>query len=135
MSELRSGSHCVYCLQYHLILVCKYRKKLLVNQNMINSIWKFSVEYFHKHNIKFHAIGDDKDHIHYMIELTPVMNLSNEIRGLKVYTAYHMWQLYETYLSTQFWNERTFWSDSYYVASIGNVSEGVVLEYVRSQGM
>lgn len=44
-------------------------------------------------------------------------------------------KLYETYLSTQFWNERTFWSDSYYVASIGNVSEGVILEYVRSQGM
>ena len=63
------------------------------------------------------------------------MNLSNEIRGLKAYTTYHMWQLYETYLSTQFWNERTFWSDSYCVASIGNVSEGVVLEYVRSQGM
>lgn len=134
MRELRSGSHCVYNLQYHLILVCKYRKKLLESQMMINSIWKLSVEYFHKHNIKFHAIGADKDHIHYAIELTPTMNLSNEIRGLKSYTTYHMWELYENYLSTQFWKERTFWSDGYYVASIGNVSEGVVLEYIQNQG-
>ena len=44
------------------------------------------------------------------------MNLSNEIRGLKAYTTYRMWQLYEAYLSKQFCNEKTFWSDSYYVA-------------------
>ena len=62
------------------------------------------------------------------------MNLSNEVRGLKSYTTYHLWQLYETYLQTQFCKERTFWSDSYYLASIGNVSDKVVLDYVCSQG-
>lgn len=32
MSEWKSASHNKYLLQYHLIFVCKYRKKLLANQ-------------------------------------------------------------------------------------------------------
>lgn len=101
---------------------------------MINDTWRLSIEYFRKHNIQFHAIGTDKDHIHYVIELTPQMHLSNEIRGLKSYTTYHIWELHEKYLSSHFWKERTFWSDSYYVASVGNVSGDAVLQYVQSQG-
>lgn len=134
MGELCSGSHCVYKLQYHVILVCKYRKKLLVNKNVIDDMWRLSIEFFHKHGIVCHAIGTDKDHIHYVIELKPTMNISNEIRSLKAYTTFHIWKLYENYLSMNFWKEHTFWTDSYYVATIGQVSGEVVLEYVLSQG-
>lgn len=132
--QVRKASHNVHCLNYHLVLVCKYRKKLLEHKDLINSIWKLSRGYFQKHEIICHAIGTDKDHIHYVLEMTPTMNLSNEIRGLKSYTTFHMWELYERYLSYHFWKERTFWSDGYYVATIGQVSSDVVLNYVKSQG-
>ena len=44
-----------------------------------------------------------------------------------------IWKLYPQ-LQRQFWNERTFWSDGYFVSSIGNVSEKTIKEYIEKQG-
>ena len=45
----------------------------------------------------------DKDHIHYMIEIEPNINLSDLVRTIKPYTAYHIWGFHKEYLSKQFW--------------------------------
>ena len=66
-----------YLLQYHLIFVCKYRKKLLVNKSISDDIKQFSYEICQKHNVIIHKMGTDKDHIHYMIETEPSINLSD----------------------------------------------------------
>ena len=76
----------------------------------------------------------DKDHIHYMIETTPNINLSDFVRVLKQYTTYHIWQKYESYLSKCYWHERTFWSDGYFIASIGEVSSTTLQYYIENQG-
>ena len=44
MSEWVSGYHNKHLLQYHLIFVCKYRKKLLVYQNISDTVTYLSVE-------------------------------------------------------------------------------------------
>ena len=51
MSEWKSASHNKYLLQYHLIFVCKYRKKLLVSQNIADDIKQLSYEICNKHNV------------------------------------------------------------------------------------
>ena len=57
-----------YLLQYHLIFVCKYRKKLFLNQSISDDIKQFSYEICNKHNVIIHEMETDKDHIHYMVE-------------------------------------------------------------------
>ena len=76
----------------------------------------------------------DKDHIHYMIETVPNINLANFVKGLKSYITYHMWQKYNAYLSKCFWKEHTFFTDGYFIASVGNVSEEILKEYIENQG-
>jgi putative transposase len=44
MDNWKSASHNKYLLQYHLIFVCKYRKKLLINQYIANDIKRLSRE-------------------------------------------------------------------------------------------
>lgn len=79
----KSGSHNKYLLQYHLIFVCKYRRKLLSSPNIASDIKGLSIEYCQKHNVIIHYMETDKDHIHYMIETTPNINLSNMVRTMK----------------------------------------------------
>ena len=67
----KSGSHNKYLLQYHLIFVCKYKKKLLSSSNIISDIKRLSLECTQKHNVIIHYMKVDKDHIHYMIETIP----------------------------------------------------------------
>nr|WP_308450896.1 transposase [Brotaphodocola catenula] len=40
-----------YLLQYHIIFVCKYRKKLLVSQQISDDIKQFSYEICQKHKV------------------------------------------------------------------------------------
>lgn len=121
-------------LRYHLIFVCKYRLKILAGNNISSDIKKLSFEIAERHNVEIKYVEVDKDHIHYMIETTPNINLSDFVRVLKQYTTYHIWRKYENYLSKCFWNEKTFWSDGYFIASIGEVSAETLKHYIENQG-
>ncbi len=76
----------------------------------------------------------DKDHIHYMIETCPNINLTDLIKEMKGYTTYHIWQQHGAYLRKCFWSKRTFWTDGYFICSVGNVSEKILKEYIENQG-
>lgn len=65
-----------YLLQYHIIFVCKYRKKLLMSKQISDDIKQFSYEICQKHKVIIRYMETDKDHIHYMIETEPTMSIS-----------------------------------------------------------
>jgi len=44
----------------------------------------------------------DKDHIHYMIETRPNINLSDFVRTIKGYIVYHIWEKYSVYFTNVF---------------------------------
>ena len=124
-----------YLLQYHVIFVCKYRKKLLVNDELSGLIKRLSLEICTKHNIIIKYMETDLDHIHYMMELPPTISISDMVRMVKSYTAYHAWHSnYAAVLKHHFWKEKTFRTDGYFVCSVGNVSEQTLKAYIENQG-
>lgn len=56
----KSGSHNKFLLQYHLIFVCKYRKKLLVSPNIIADVKRLSFECMKNHNVIIHYMKVEK---------------------------------------------------------------------------
>lgn len=133
-NEYKHGYRHKFLLRYHLIFVTKYRRQTLTSQNISSDVKNLSLEIATKHNVEIKYMETDKDHIHYMIETTPNINLSDFVRVLKQYTSYHMWKKYEPYLSKCYWHERTFWSDGYFIASIGEVSSETLKQYIENQG-
>lgn len=134
VNTYKSNSHSRYLLQFHLIFVCKYRRKLMCANNIAGDIKALSIEIANRHKVSIRYMETDQDHIHYMIETTPNINLANFVKIMKPYITYHMWQKYLNYLSKCFWNEHTLFSDVYFLASIGNVSQDVLKEYIENQG-
>ena len=133
-TEYCHGRRAKYLLRYHLILVCKYRKACLADVNISEYIKALSVKISAKHCVEILFMEVDKDHIHYMIQTSPNINLSNYVRVLKQYITYHLWEKYGGYLRNQFWHEKTFWSDGYFIASIGEVSSSTLQQYIVNQG-
>ena len=88
--------------------------------------------YFRMQVIRY--METDKDHIHYMIETEPTMSISKIVNLMKSYTTYHIWKRYPDYLRKYFWKEHTFWTDGYFVCSVGNVSEEMPRKYIENQG-
>lgn len=134
MSDYHSNSHSKYLLQYHLIFVCKYRKKLLKNKEIANEIKKLSEVICNNYQVVIKYMEVDRDHIHYMISTKPNCNLANLVKTMKSYTTYHIWKKFEIDLNREFWRERTFWTDGYFISSIGNVSKVTLKSYIENQG-
>ena len=121
-------------LIFHLILVCKYRKKLLSDAKISKCIKQLSETICNRHNIHILKMETDKDHIHYMLEIIPNTNLANLVKTIKAYTTFHIWKQFSSILSKEFWKEHTFWTDGYFLTTIGNVSQMVLEKYIENQG-
>lgn len=134
MAEWNSKNHSKCLLQYHLIFVCKYRKKLLLSTSISNDIKHLSKEIGMRHNVNIAYMETEKDQIHDMMETEPNINRSNLVRTMKSDTTYHIWRKYRNYLSKCVWKEPTFWTDGYFICSVGNVSEKIRKKYIETQG-
>ena len=89
-NNYKSKNHLKYLLQFHVILVCKYRLKLLEDESISNEIKYLSNEILQRHGCSIKYMEVDKDHIHYLIETLPTIRLSDMIMLLKSYTTYHI---------------------------------------------
>lgn len=90
MVEWKSKNHSKYLLQYHLIVVCKSRKKLLSSTSISNDRKHLSREIGIRHNVNIVYMETDKEHIHDMMETEPNINLSDLVRTMKSDTTYHI---------------------------------------------
>lgn len=132
--EYHTKAHSKFLLIFHLILVCKYRKKLLIDTKISNSIKQLSEIICIRHNTHILKMETDKDHIHYMLEIIPNTNLADLVKTIKSYTTFHIWKQFSHILSKEFWKEHTFWTDGYFLTSIGNVSQTTLEKYIENQG-
>ena len=118
----------------HLIFVCKYRKKLLIQfgeeiKDIFTNIAK-------EINITIIEINVDKDHIHILIKYDPTESVVSIVRSFKQISTFRIWRQNNnnSILNKYFLKERTFWSDGYFACSIGNVSIDIIKKYIEEQG-
>ena len=133
MSKWNSKNRHKFLLQYHVIFICNYRKKLFLLKKLADDIKNLSYEICNKQNIKLKHLETDEDHIHYVIEAQPSISISKIVNLIKSYTTYHILRKYPNYLSKYFWKEKIFYTDGYFVSSIGNVSEDNLKKYIENQ--
>jgi len=80
------------------------------------------------------TMQSDKNHLHFLISTKPNVSISQIVRHLKQMSTIFIWKNYEKLLLKHFWKEHTFWSDGYFVASIGNANEKTIQKYIDEQG-
>ena len=49
-------------------------------------------------------------------------------------TTKKIWKLHQNLLQEHFWKEKTFWTDGYFVCSIGEANPDTILNYIKNQG-
>lgn len=133
LKEYISKNHSKFLIKYHIILVCKYRKQLLVGaveydmkkiMRHISEMSDFDIE----------VMETDKDHLHMMVRSEPKLSPLQIVRRLKQMSTSAVWKKYRDFLRHNFYKEQTFWTDGYFVSSIGNVSQETIKKYIENQG-
>lgn len=133
LKEYISKNHSKFLIKYHIILVCKYRKQLLVGaveydmkkiMQPISEMSDFDIE----------VMETDKNHLHMMVRSEPKLSPLQIVRRLKQMSTSAVWKKYRDFLRHNFYKEHTFWTDGYFVSSIGNVSQETIKKYIENQG-
>ena len=82
MRKLDSNAHSVFLLYYHLILVIKYRKKILTDpvSERAREIFEYIAPKYH---VTLEEWNHDRDHVHIMFRAHPKSELSKFINAYK----------------------------------------------------
>lgn len=130
--DYRSKNHSKFLLMYHIIFICKYRKKLLTNYSpeIKNIFLDISKDY----DFEILEMESNKDHIHLLIESEPKISVLQIVRVLKSKSTIELWKNHSEQLRKDFWYQNMLWSRGYFACTIGNASEDIVRKYIENQG-
>ena len=111
-------AHSIYYLQYHVVWVCKYRRRIL-NPGMCGYIRKILPKLLRSiPGVKLETIGFDKDHLHMVISIPPKYSIAAIMGRLKSQLSSRLRKRF-SWLSKVYWNENIVWSPGYFVSSVG----------------
>lgn len=127
-----SKNHSKFILRYHIILVCKYRENLMIQYGEFVKENMLSIS--QKYDFTILEIEVDKNHIHLLVESEPKISPLMIVRVLKQQTTIRLWNKFSDKLNKYFWKERTFFTDDYFVSTIGEVSTETLRKYIQNQG-
>lgn len=129
--ELDNNNHSVFLMYYHLVLVIKYRRKVI--DDKISSRLKEIFEYIaSNYNITLQEWNHDKDHVHILFKAQPNSELSKFINAYKSASSRLIKKEY-TIIRKSLWKEY-FWSRSFCLLTTGGAPIEVVKRYIESQG-
>lgn len=128
----KSGSHVIYSIKLHIIFVTKYRRKVL-NKEMLNSLELYISNILGSYNSSLVEFGGESDHIHFIADINPNVNISVLVNNLKTATSRRINARFEEHLS-KFYRKKILWHRSYFVASVGGVTLETLKKYVENQG-
>ncbi|MFR2266613.1 MAG: IS200/IS605 family transposase, partial [Clostridium sp.] len=127
-----TNNHSVFKLSYHLVLVIKYRRKVIDDD--ISKRLKEIFEYISpKYNVTLEEWNHDTDHVHLLFRGSPNTEISKFLNAYKSASSRLIKKEYPL-IKKQLWKEY-FWSRSYCLLTTGGAPIEVVRKYIESQGM
>lgn len=129
--KFETNNHSVFSLNYHLILVTKYRTKVI--DDRISGRLKEIFEYIQPaYNITLQEWNHDKDHIHVLFTAHPNSEISKFLNAYKSASS-RLIKKENPEIKKKLWKEY-FWSHSFCLITTGGVTAEIIREYIESQG-
>jgi putative transposase len=128
--ELDKGQHSVYALCYHLVMCIKYRRKVLHGE-IADSLKQILGALSEKIGITIIEMEIEKDHVHILFKSKPTHQPSKVINSLKSVSARRLFVKHPE-IKQYLWKRR-FWSNSYFLATTGQVTLDMLKQYVQKQ--
>lgn len=126
-----TNNHSCFLLSAHLVLVTKYRKPVL-QRTIREYVYSLIRETMGNENIIIHEMNGEPDYIHILFDYAPDIKLTELINKIKTRTARLVRRDYPVEIGKYYW-ESVFWTNSYFLSSVGTNTIKVVQEYIKEQ--
>ncbi len=131
--EVSHAKHKVYKIRYHIVIVVKYRKKVLYPDDRISFLKYILSEISKRYDIIFETVGTDGDHVHLFVNAAPKYSPSQIIHITKGITAKEIRKEFPE-IKENLWGGE-FWSDGGYIGTVEDeVTATVIRNYILRQG-
>jgi REP-associated tyrosine transposase len=128
MARYGTGAHTKHRLQYHLVWIPKYRKRVLRGK-ISSRLRQLLYEACRVNSWWISEISIQEDHVHIMVQIPPRYSVAEVVQIFKGGTSRVLRAEYPE-LEEFLWGD-SFWADGYFAESVGQVNEEVVKKYIR----
>lgn len=129
MKNIKRGRHYVYTLNYHIVWIPRYRKKVLVGV-VAERLRELLLEIASQHDFEILAQEIMPDHVHLFVSAKPKYAPSDIVRLFKGATSRALKKEFEV-IQRAYWGNSTLWAKSYYIGSAGHVSAETIKYYIE----
>lgn len=129
--EYYTNQHSCFLLQYHFILVTKYRKPVIIT-DLKNFLIAYTEKYFKDRDFHIVEINTNVDHVHILFECSPTVNLSTFVNAFKSASSRMIRKKFSNELNKHYWKPY-FWNDSYFICTVSDKSEKIIKKYIQNQ--
>jgi putative transposase len=129
ISTIKVGSHCRYNINYHLVWIPKYRRKVLTGQ-VAEVLKEIIAGQCDDLGLEMLAMEVMPDHVHLFIAAKPTDVPCQIVKQIKGNTAI---QLRRCFRELGNISQDHLWADGYYCGSAGHVSQEAVTRYILEQ--
>lgn len=127
-----TNRHSCFLLQYHMVLVTKYRKPVLTGE-VKELVYRTIRDIFTERGLNILEMNGAEDHVHILFEADPYTTPGELVNVVKTKTSRFARKEYgETVLKKYYWKP-LFWSDSYFITSVSENSHANVQKYIQNQ--
>ena len=122
---------CVYNVNYHIVWSTKYRRKVL-NSKIETRLKEILIQVSKEKEFTIHEMEvGECDHIHLFISAHPKVSISYIVKMSKGISGRLLMKEFPE-ITKHLWNGEL-WNSSYYVETIGSVSEENIRRYIQRQ--
>jgi putative transposase len=129
--DLDNNAHSVFLLYYHLIMVIKYRRKV-IDDTVSKRAKVIFCNIAPKYGISLEEWNHDRDHVHVMFRAQPKSELSKFINAYKSASSRLLKKEFPD-IREKLWKE-AFWSQIFCLLSAGGAPIETIRQYIESQG-
>ena len=129
-NELNRNQHSVYKLTFHLVLVIKYRRKV-INQNIFDSLMVIFSNIGSMYGVEIIESNWEADHIHVLFDAMPSTNLVKFINAYKTASSRIIKRDYPT-IKRFLWKS-DFWKTGYFITTSGGANIETIRKYIERQ--
>lgn len=129
-TKLDKTQHSVYKLTYHLVLVVKYRRKVintLIYDRLINTFNDIGSKY----KIEIIESNFESDHIHILFKSHPNINLQKFVNSYKSASSRLIKKEYPE-IKNKLWKSQ-FWKKGYFLTTTGGANIETIKQYIEKQ--
>ena len=130
MSKYWVGAHTKHKVMYHIVWIPKYRKRVL-NGKVASRLRELIQECSDVNRWEVSEINILPDHVHVLIRLRPDISVSKAVQLLKGRSSKIIRKEFPS-LKEFYWGDN-FWSEDFFVETVGQLSEDAIKKYIKNQ--